>query len=135
MAVNDPTWALCEQALHQALARNSRANPDEALCALVWLLRDRHHAAVAAGARRAYREGFEWPDPFSRTLAEGIKDLAATAGEHGFGMEYRRAGNDRAVVCNSEARASAMQVIAEVLEELILSWDHQALAEAPAAAC
>jgi hypothetical protein len=133
--VNDPTWALCERVLHQALARNSLDDPGAALCALLWLLRNRHRAAVTAAARRAYRDGFEWPDPHSHTLAESIKDLALVAAIHGHDVEEGCADNDRAVACSGEAGASGMKVIADVLEELILGWDLEAMVEVPAAAC
>jgi hypothetical protein len=127
--VNDPTWALYGEVVQKALARNQMTDPGDALCALLWLLRDRHRAAVSAFASRGYREGFELPDPGASTVAERIKDLAARAADR-----HRRDGGDersgRAVVCGTEALASPMQVVADVLGELIPLWDFEVAEDA-----
>jgi hypothetical protein len=105
--VDDPTWARYEEAVQRALARNQLADPGEVLCALLWLLRDRHRAAVTALARRGYRDGFELPDPCAGTVAERIRDVAALTPD------------------------VKMQVVADLLDELILSWNLESLDEAP----
>ena len=124
--MNDPTWALYEEVVHQALARNGLADPEEALRALLWLLRERHRTAVTAGAKRAYREDFQLPDPRAGTVAESIEKFAArAAGKH---------QRDHAVAHGAESMAAGMQVIADVLQELIPLWDHEGLEDATAAA-
>jgi hypothetical protein len=120
--MNDPTRAIYEEVVHQALARNGLADPGEALRALLWLLRERHRMAVTAGATRAYREGFELPDPHASTVAESVEKVAA-----------RAAGNhqrEHAVAHGAGSMAAGMQVIADVLRELIPLWDYEALEDA-----
>ncbi len=127
--MNDPTWAHCAEAVHNALIRNEVADPGEALCALLWLLHDLHRADVAAYATRAYREGFELPDPSATTVAEIIKDLAAsTAGMHRQEADSERKLNDSTVTDSMEFRATGMQVVADALEKLIPLWDFEATA-------
>jgi hypothetical protein len=122
--MNDRTWVLCEEALHKALARNGVADPGQALCALLWLLRGRHQADVTALARRAYRKDFELLDPRARTVAERIQDLAArTAGGH---------GHETTRGYYPDAIAPGIQVVADVLGELIPLWDFEAMEEAVA---
>jgi hypothetical protein len=109
--VNDPTWELCEEVVRQALARDGATDPGEALCALLWLLRDRHRAGLVSAAARACRGDFELPDPRAGTVVEALRDRAADVRAPGPGM----------------------QVVAEVLGELIPRWDFEAMEEAVAA--
>jgi hypothetical protein len=113
--VNDATRAQHEEVVQKALARNELADPGEVLCALLWLLRERHRAAVSALARRGYREGFELTDPQYGTVAERIRDLAASTAD----------GQD------AGGPAVPMRVIADMLEELIQLWNLESLEEAP----
>jgi hypothetical protein len=105
--MNESTWALGEEAVHQTLARNGRASSGEVLCSLLWLLRDEHRSAVRAFATRAYREGFELSDPRARSIAERIKDHATRTGE----------GH------RPESLTSGMKMVVDVLGELIALWD------------
>jgi hypothetical protein len=120
--MNEPTWALYEEAVHQALARNGLGDPGEALRALLWLLRERHRTTVTASATRAYREGFELPDPRASTVAESIEKVAARAAD-----QHQR---DHAAAHGANSMAAGMQVIADVLRELIPRWDYEALEDA-----
>jgi len=125
--VNDSTWAPCEEAVHEALAHNGAADPGEALCALLWLLRDLHRVDVAGFATRAYHEGFELPDPRATTVAESIRDLAAgTVGMHRPNADGERTRDDLTVLRNVEPTASGMQVVADILQKLIPLWDFEA---------
>jgi hypothetical protein len=127
--VNDPAWALYEDVVHQALARNGAGDPGPALCALLWLLRDRHRADFTAFVTMACREGFELPDPRAGTVAERIRDQAAgTAGRRDTEGGY----NDPTVTRDTESIVSGMRVVADVLGELIPVWDSEAMAEAAA---
>jgi hypothetical protein len=123
--VDDPTWALCEEVLHKALARNGVAGPGDALCAVLWLLRDQHLAAARAFAARAFREGFELPDPSAATVAEAFRDVAAN-------MAGLRGGeNDPGAASGTGPAAPGMQVVADVLGELIALWDFEAADAGP----
>jgi hypothetical protein len=131
--VSEPTWALHEELVHKALARSGADDPGPALCALLWLLGDRHRAAVAAFAMSACHEGFELPDARTGTVAESVRDLATgTAGGH-----TRHAGGERhapPVTYQTASMALGMQVVADVLGELIPLWDFEPMGKAAAAA-
>jgi hypothetical protein len=121
--VNDSTRAFYEETVHRALVRHGVADPGAALCALLWLLRDRHQRDRSAFAARAYREGFELSDPSASTVAESLQNLAASAAHTAY-------GDGPAVVCDTESLASGMWVVGDVLAELIPLWDAEAMGEA-----
>jgi hypothetical protein len=134
--MKDPRWLGFEEAVRQALIRHGLADPSDALRVLLWLLRERHRAAITARAARAYREDFELPDPRAATVAESIEDLAtnwASAYRHATRVE--RPCNDLRTARSGESIISAMEAIANVLHELIPLWDFEAMDHAAASAC
>ena len=121
--MNDPTWPPHEEAVCRALARNGVPDPSAALCALLWLLRDRHRHEAAAFAIRAYREGFELPDPGACTIAETLLNEAACLAVvpgHGEPM----------IVPGGASITPAMRAVADVLGQLIAQWDCEVMDEA-----
>ena len=132
--MDEPTEALHEEVVHRALTRNGGADAGQVLCALLRLLRDRHRAAVAAFAARAYDEGFELPDARGSTVVESLRDLAtSTAAQHSPNANGEREGNEPTGEYDKEAMALGMQVVADVLGELIPAWDSEGLGKAAAA--
>ena len=121
--MNDSTRAFYEAIVQKALARHGVADPGAALCALLWLLRDRHRQEVTAFATRAYREGFELSDPSASTTAEILQNLAASAA-------HTSDGDGPAVVYDTGSLASGMRVVGDVLAELIPLWDCEAMDDA-----
>jgi hypothetical protein len=121
--VNDPTRAHYEETVYRVLARNGVPDPGAALCALLWLLRDRHHRDVTAFATKAYRQDFELPDPGARTVAEELRDRATNL--------KSVSGHGRpAMVCATDSPAPGMQAVADVLAELIPLWDAEMMDDA-----
>lgn len=131
--MSDPTLALCNDVLENALAQHGVPEAGPALCALLWLLRDDHREAVTAAARQAYLEGFEWPNPTKSTVAEHLRDRAA----HSSSMPWPEAiaEKDKPIAGGcAKSIPAAMQVVAVVLKELIPLWDLEAMEEATAVA-
>ena len=102
--MNDPAGSVCEDVVRRVLARNGETGAGQALGALLGLLRERHLAEVKAFAARAFREGFELPDPAAATAAEEVRDLAAGG---------------------ARATDLGMQAVAGLLGELIALWDFE----------
>jgi hypothetical protein len=118
--LNDQAGTVYEEMVQQVLARHGSAPPSQALCALLWLLRDRHLAAVREVAHRAFREDFELPDPRINTVAEDLRDAAANlAACHEVGTNGQPNGTTRAGI-------SGMQAVADLLSEVILLSDCEA---------
>jgi len=122
--LSEPSLNHCDDVLSEVLARHGAADHRQVLYALLGLLRDQHRVAAADYAGTAYREGFELPDARASTLAETIRDIAAS-----------RSGSPQCAA--SEARGQSggngaprpgaleLQIIADVLRDLIAVWDFE----------
>jgi hypothetical protein len=117
-----------QQMVQRVLAQNGIANPIEALCGLLWLLREQHTMSIGFGTSGDFSDGLEsLTSEHANTLAESIRNFArviAAKHMHNAGVEGN-AGRTQAAA-ELEVAASRIQAMCDILTEIIPVWDFEA---------
>jgi hypothetical protein len=81
-----------QQMVEKLLAQNGIGNPIEALCGLLWLLRDQHTMSMGFGTSGSFSDGLDsLTSEHANTLAESIRNFArVTAAKHKHNADVER---------------------------------------------
>jgi hypothetical protein len=117
-----------QKMVEKALARNEIANPVEALCGLLWLLREQHTTSAAFGTGSGFSDGLDsLTSRHATTLAESIRNYArVTAAAHKHNARVLRNAGNAAAAEDLETAAPRIQAVCDMLTKSVRVWNFEA---------